>query len=82
MSANEFNVLAKSTYVNESNDVLMDAHPRWVERGAGSKQKSIAGSVAKEHLQHWLKSERGQEWAKTREQLFQNPDADECADAH
>ena len=80
LSDRELAVLTNSTRVTASNDVLLDAHTRWKEHGAASRQKSLAPSVLSEHLQVWLKSARGQEWAKTREKLFQNPDADECVD--
>ena len=82
--------MAKSTHVTASQadpatgkkkeSVLFDAHPWWKEHGAGSKWKSVAGSVVNEHLQDWLKSPRDQEWAATREKLFSNPDANECVD--
>ena len=80
LSARELEVLAKSTHVTASKEVLFDEHPRWKERGAASKRVSLAPSVMNEHLQDWLKSARGQEWAATREKVFQNPDAEECVD--
>ena len=80
LSDRELAVLTSSTRVTASKDVLLDAHPRWKEHGAASRQKSLAPSVLNENVQVWLKSARGQEWAKTCEKLFQNPDADECVD--
>ena len=74
----EMEFLAKSARVTAPETVLFDAHPRWKEHGAASRRKSLAGSVESEHLKAWLQSSRGQEWAKTRKLLFQNPDAQEC----
>ena len=72
LSARESQALAKYTYATASKKdgtfrVLLDAHPRWKEHGAASTQKPLACSVENENLQAWLKSTRGQVWAKTRD---------------
>ena len=80
LSERENEVLRHSMGMTASKQLFLDAHPRINPIGAHAKRKSLAVSVSADLLKEWLNSDKGQLWGKQREELLNNPDAEECAD--